>query len=248
MSGAIGSGLDGYTFKARYLPAFVVIMPAWLAFALWFPPEKILEGVLASAAVTVTLGALLAQVGRDAGKKRQQALFKEWGGSPSLRALAYRYGVINPVTLARCHAALNKLVPSLNLPATKAEEAADWKASKAKYESAGDYLRAATRDKEKFRLVYAENVNYGFRRNLWGMKPAGIAIAILAICSTALHACRHYLTNGGVEGLDVASLLVCVIMLTLWVTRFTKSWVRVMADEYASQLVAAADSPHLAQS
>lgn len=242
MSSTIGSGLDGYTFKARYLPALIVILPAWLAFALWFPPDKAFQGIFASAAVTIVLGALLAQLGRDAGRKRQQALFKEWGGPPTSRALSFRSKVVNHVTLARCHAVLNGLVSGLNLPANEAEEKADWKGAKAKYESAADYLRTATRDKEKFRLVYAENVNYGFRRNLWGMKPGGIAIAAVALGATATHALHRLLSERTLPGLDAASSILCVVILTLWIMRFTKPWVRVAADAYAGQLIAAVES------
>ena len=242
MSSTIGSGLDSYTFKARYLPAFIVILPAWLAFALWFPSDKLFEGVFASAAMTIVLSALLAQIGRDAGRSRQRALFKEWGGPPTSQALSFRSKIVNHVTLARYHGVLNGLVAGLQLPTNEAEEKADWKGAKAKYESAADYLRTATRDKAKFRLVYAENANYGFRRNLWGMKPGGITILVVAIGVTAAHAARRFLADGTLQGIDAASAVLCVAMLTLWVMRCTKPWVKTAADAYSNQLIAATES------
>ena len=241
MSNTISSGLDGYTFRARYLPAFTVVLPAWLAFALWFPPDKAMVGTFASTGVTFVLGVVLAQIGRDAGKQRQQSLFREWGGTPTVRALSYRYHVVNGVTLARFHAALNTVVAGLQLPASEAEEKADWKGAKTKYESASDYLRSATRDKGKFRLVYAENVNYGFRRNLWGMKPGGIAIAVLGIGATTTHAAMGFVSGRPVYTLDATSGVLCVAMLTLWLLRFTKPWVKLAADEYSVQLIAASE-------
>ena len=33
-----------------------------------------------------------------------------------------------------------------------------------------------SRDKAKYPLVFEENVNLGFRRNLWAMKPAAVVI------------------------------------------------------------------------
>ncbi len=42
-----------------------------------------------------------------------------------------------------------------------------------------NYLRENTRDKEKFGLVYAELIGYGFRRNLWGMKKLGVTLSIM---------------------------------------------------------------------
>ena len=116
MSAKIESVLDGYTLKARYLPACIVVLPAWLSFALWFPPDKIFYVIFASAGVTLVLAILLAQIGRDAGRNCQPSLFKEWGGSPTTRALSYRYSILNNVTLTRCHVALNRILPELNLP------------------------------------------------------------------------------------------------------------------------------------
>jgi hypothetical protein len=237
----VASVLDGYSLKARYLPALVVVLPAWLAFAAWSPPDKQFLGVFASAGVTVVLSTLLGQLGRDAGKARQKELFKEWGGAPTVRALSYRSGVVNHVTLARCHQALMALIPGLQLPADKYEEKANWAAAKRQYVSASDYLREATRDKVKFRLVYAENVNYGFRRNLWGMKWCGVAIAALGALAVGFHAYRHYFEDKIVSGIDAAALILSVTLLTLWLVRFTKAWVRTAADEYSSRIVAAAE-------
>src|SRR5437016_2620224 len=121
----MGSSLDGYSLKARYLPALIVVLPLWLAFAVWFPPDKQFTGVFASAGLTLVFSTLLAQLGRDAGKARQKALFSEWGGPPAIRALAYQSKVINHITLARCHAALTNLVPGLQLPENEDAEKAD---------------------------------------------------------------------------------------------------------------------------
>ena len=56
-----------------------------------------------------------------------------------------------------------------------------------KYEEVVRSLREATRDTSRFPLVFAENVNYGYRRNLWGLRPFGTPIAvILTLCSWTL--------------------------------------------------------------
>lgn len=238
----VGQALDGYAFKARYLPALIVLLPSWLAFAVWFPVDKQFIGTFASAGLTTVLSVLLAQLGRDAGKARQKELFKEWGGAPTTRALSYRGKVINPITLARCHAALMAAVPGLQLPDSKEAEKADWDSAKKGYESASDFLREATRDKAVFRLVYAENVNYGFRRNLWAMKPAGIAISVLSIVAVSVHASQRYLANEPLPGLDAAAAFLSAALIALWLARFNKAWVRTAADEYSTRLVTAAET------
>ncbi|MDB5329590.1 MAG: hypothetical protein JWP03_741 [Phycisphaerales bacterium] len=237
----MASPLDGYSLKARYLPALIVMLPLWLAFAVWFPPDKQFLGVFASAGVTLVLSTLLAQLGRDAGKARQKALFVEWGGPPSMRALSYQTGIVNPVTLARCHAALRTLVPTLELPENELAEKDNWDSAKKNYESASDYLREATRDKATFRLVYAENVNYGFRRNLWAMKPGGIGTCLIALPAVIAHASMRDLAKEGLTGIDAASALLAVVLFTFWCLRFTKSWVKISADEYSSRLIASAE-------
>ena len=42
-------------------------------------------------------------------------------------------------------------------------------------------LREATRDTSRFPLVFAENANYGFRRNLWGLRPIGTGVAVVLL-------------------------------------------------------------------
>jgi hypothetical protein len=233
--------LDGYSLKARYLPAFIVVLPVWLAFAVWFPPDKQFIGVFASTGVTLVIGTLLAHLGRDGGKKRQKALFREWGGLPTTMALSYRSRIVNHITLARCHAILKTLIPNIKLPTDADEEKANWTSAKQNYESAADFLREATRDKKKFNLIYAENVGYGFRRNLWGMKPAGITICLFAIAAVNVHIARLYMASNTIQGVDAASVLLDGVLFVLWVFRFTKPWVKLTADAYSSRLVAAAE-------
>ena len=73
------------------------------------------------------------------------------------------------------------------LPTQQEEEACPaW--ADTKYEEAVTALREATRDTSRFPLVFAENANYGFRRNLWGLRPIGTTIAVLLVltCWTLL--------------------------------------------------------------
>ena len=119
-----------------------------------------------------------------------------------------------------------------------------------KYEEAVASLREATRDSAKFSLVFAENVNYGFRRNLWGLRPIGGAIAVaLALPSLTL----LLLTIWGrpwpapwwdvfvnPDSVVVIRLAVAVAHTTLaaiWLFWVKPSWVKAVADTYAMQLM-----------
>jgi hypothetical protein len=56
------------------------------------------------------------------------------------------------------------------------------------YELAGTWLRENTRDTKKFPILFNENVTYGFRRNLLGVKwvALGLDAAVVAICAAVL--------------------------------------------------------------
>ena len=75
---------------------------------------------------------------------------------------------------------------------TKEEEESSPVSADTKYKSAIGSLLEATRDTSKFPLVFAENANYGFRRNLWGLRPIGTPIAVvLALGSWTFAVVNH---------------------------------------------------------
>ncbi len=72
-------------------------------------------------------------------------------------------------------------------PTAKDEEADPVKCD-AYYERCGNWLRENTRDTKKFKLLFDENINYGYRRNLLGLKAPGLAIdaLVLAACGNGV--------------------------------------------------------------
>jgi hypothetical protein len=145
-------------------------------------------------------------------------------------------------TKARYHAALSGLLPLQSMPSAMAE-ANDPGSADAAYNSCVLYLRDRTREKAAFPLVYAENVNYGFRRNLWGMKKAGVVISACALVSTVLIAILGS-KSGMPPTLPVTASFINSCMLVWWLLRITPSWVRVPAFAYAERLLATCDTLH----
>jgi len=131
--------------------------------------------------------------------------------------------------------------PALRLP-SEIEEMADPEGADVRYDSVCLYLRDTTRNKATFPLVFAENVNYGFRRNLLGMKYAGIALS-LAGTASALFA-----TIIGMKGdtLDLPPIptiaaVLNSVLLAWWILRINSEWVRMAAFAYAERLIGACD-------
>lgn len=232
-------GLDRYSFRARLIPALFVALPIPLAIIAWSPENARIWTYGASVIVWGGGAWLLAQLGRDMGKRKEPGLFASWGGKPTVRMLRHK-GTRNSVVLARRHAKLKGLMKRA-LP-TPHQEATDPAAADVMYEACGDLLRTRTRDEKKFSLLFTENCSYGMRRNLWGMKPIGIAttligisvlIAILLVDPTARIGARF--------GTIAVVGMVEVLILIGWLVVFTPEWVRGPADAYAERLLEACE-------
>jgi hypothetical protein len=229
--------LDEHDRNARLKPALLTILPASLLVTG--------QGVGFSAAMGVFVGSLsaigftwvLAQFARDWGLRKQSCLYTLWDGKPTIALLRHRNVVLNPHTRARYHEALGRIIGK-TFP-TAAEEQAAPDAADAIYDSAGDLLREKTRDKKEFPLVFKELVNYGFRRNLWGMKSFGIGLASVCIMLQLAVATREIVTKHPVAPTLLLTTLANVLLLFGWLFIVSPSWVRIPADAYAERLLAA---------
>jgi hypothetical protein len=76
------------------------------------------------------------------------------------------------------------------------------------YDSCGDLLREKTRDKDKFSLIFQENMNYGFRRNLWGMKTLGIFTSLMGIIFCTIKAIYLWYALGNIHTISITCALV----------------------------------------
>jgi hypothetical protein len=230
---------DEYSFKARLTPTFLVLLPLALAAWAWTADVQFNWKLLAGGIIYCGGTLLLAQLGRDLGRQKQEQLFILWGGKPTTRLLRHRTKAIDAITLNRYHTKLGNLVGQ-KFP-TKEQEGADKKTADMLYESGVKILLEKTRDKNKYGLIFRENINYGFRRNLWAMKPAGILICFIAIFASVVQIWIALSNQRVVSLLPVISLMVAIIFLTLWVLRIKPRWVFATADAYAIRLLAACE-------
>ena len=174
--------LDDYIIRARLAPALYAVAPAMMIVLLAVPWDTFkLPQALASASLALLLiGA--SDLARRAGKRVEQDLFRGSGGRPFATALRYSDNNIDPIAKARYHTWLASRLRE-RAP-TQKDEHSDPRTTDRFYERCSAYLRGTTRDKDRFKMVYEENVTYGFRRNLLGLKwPAlGLDVLVLAAC------------------------------------------------------------------
>jgi hypothetical protein len=236
---SIRLGFDSYTNRARLAPAVLVVLPAGLAFIAWFPRPGF-ESALGGVAITLSFGMLFSNLARDTGRKAERKLLALWGGFPTLSMLRHRNSAGNAVTRERYHTKLRSLLPGTAIP-TAAAESFDPDAADAVYESCIQALREKTRDTKKFPLVFEENVGYGFRRNLWGVKPAGVALSVIGLVG-----CGARIVVAASDGTDIpaAALVgtaINALLFAVWIARVTPTWVYDSAYAYAERLLAACE-------
>jgi hypothetical protein len=239
---AIGPGraLDAYSIRARWAPVFLVVLPPLiLCFSLvpGLPNWNKLWPLLGAAGVVI----LIDQLGRDAGRRLQPTLWDSWGGAPTTAALRHRDSA-NPALLTRQHERIAAIVGQA-LPAAD-EEQADPAGADHAYEAAIAVLIARTRGRRtEYPLIFAENCNYGFRRNMLGLRLWGRLLAaatgILALAAIAT----------GLAGLENIPLALAGVVLAvsaaatvIWWRVVTPGWVQPVAWAYAERLLEAAET------
>ena len=197
MTAAKQPRIDAYTVRARIYPPLLALLPLIVFGIVWFGHNPELSPGLLSILVICGGTYLLSQLGRDAGKRKEAELFRKWGGMPSIRLLRYSQSENKTSRTALPCSPLSTLLPKLKLPEEKEETDNPARADEA-YATACRYLRENTRNKHEFHVLHEENANYGFRRNLWGLKPVGIGVACLMVglpIWTGSNLCRRYLTS-----------------------------------------------------
>lgn len=232
--------LDSYNLRARAAPVFVLLIPAILAIATWAPDALSLKVGTAAAIVSVGLSMLVAQFGRNFGKQKETALWDGWGGPPTTQLLRHRNARFNSVIRGRYHQRLRELRPDLTIP-TPAEEAQNPEAADQMYGAATRFLIGRTRDAKKFPLIFKENTNYGFLRNLWGLKPLGIVISALGAFACLLRLWLTYANNETLSPDSLGGSLISFTLFLAWIFWVTPRTVRVAADAYAERLFEACD-------
>ena len=227
---------DAYTLRARAWPLLLVASPPFVLAGA--TAHLRLGPAIGSAGLGVAVVFLGSQFARDAGKKREPELWASWGGAPTLRRLTFG-GSTSKSRVQRAHDAVSKATNE-HLP-TEAMEAQDSAAAKEAYDHAIFRLRELTRDRGRFALLFKENVNYGFRRNLLGLKSLGVVVAVASLVAAVVIA---VFSDSGASARGTAagvpggwSLLALLVYWRL----IDRDWVRIAAEAYADRLIGCAE-------
>ncbi|MFG1306983.1 hypothetical protein V5F34_22925 [Xanthobacter autotrophicus] len=200
------SGLNAYALKARYYPALLGTIPALVALAILISRAKFgLTTSIASLAIPVLVFAA-ADMARRLGKRVENRIYAETGGKPSVTMLRYSDNTFDSASKEQYRAFLSS---KLNQPApSEQEEKDDIKAADAFYARCGAWLRENTRSSKKFPVLFAENVTYGYRRNLLGLKWPALAgnLVLILLCAFLLQ------KKGTIDTDDETTIAVSIVV------------------------------------
>lgn len=226
--------LDSYSLKARVYPMLILLLPILVAGVFYsIQLENSWHFVMSLGLVSV-LTYFFSQLGRDLGKKREKELWNSWGGAPSIQILRFSDSTLDKHTKERYHLRLQSLCPiqtpiNLSDPHPELDE---------KYAAWNKFLISKTRDTKVFNLLFKENVSYGFRRNLWAIKPIAILIILVLMILNYLYEVR---LSGTINPLMLSQTfwgcsLSLLLLLIVWLFIINEEWVKTPAFSYALRL------------
>lgn len=231
--------MDLYTIKARLFPVIVFFSPIFLCGLIYSIDLNSIKEALASLGLLTVATFLFSELGRDRGKNAEAHLWNNWGGAPSMQVLRFKDININSISKLRYHRILMDRCPVERLPDIDLEKE-EPEVADSIYRAWSDYLRLRARNPMvQNPILKNELISYGFRRNLWGLKPLAIpSIIVLIFCNFLYWALQTNSINP--MNFNVAfihSTFMFFVFLLMWIFLIQRSWVRLTAFAYAVRLV-----------
>jgi hypothetical protein len=232
---------DAYSLRARLLPALLAAAPSVAALMLLITWKSLdLTSAFATLATFVLLYAL-SDFARRCGRSIEQQIFANNGGMPSIVLFRRNDTVIDEGSKERYR---NFLAKKLSIAVLSSEaESEDQQVADKFYEQCGVWLRENTRDVKKFSLLFSENVTYGFRRNIFGLKRLAIGLNLLTVivCVGLLWNTSWSLDGDRAARIEVIFLIAFAhLVYMIFVVR--ESVVLEAANVYARQLILSCES------
>lgn len=174
---------DTYSIKARVFPAIIAGLPTLALLFIIVPWDHLGISQAIASFMGVVLVFAFADMARHRGKNIQTKLGsgetpEQWhrdnSDLPEVSKSLFRNFVADH---------LKQEAPTAN------EEEFDTTKANDFYRAANAWLRDRTRDTSKFSMLFGENITYGFRRNLLGLKTIAIIcnLLVLAFCIAVLY-------------------------------------------------------------
>ena len=227
----ISFALDEYDLRARLFPAILGTLPAVVTVYVLMPATHSAGGLVSGSALESAILFWLIRIARDQGKRIQDQLYTKWGGKPTTAMLRHSDRRFDPFTKDRYKKVLSK-ISGLSFP-NENDEIADPLRSDHLYESGVRALIEVRRGKS-YRLIFSENCNFGFIRNLLGLKPIGLCVAIISLTADALAIWKRRVMAPNTCWIPIA---VSAVIISLLMGFVTQDAAKRSAEAYAEALL-----------
>ena len=233
--------MDKYSLNARVYPMVILFLPLVVIGISYSIEYESYIQALSTLGISTALYYFLSNIGRDFGKKKEKLLWEFWGGAPTSQIFNYQNEVVDNITKTKYHNRLLELSPiefEINFQNEELDKINEV------YRSWTKYLITNTRDTKKYSLLFKENISYGFRRNLWGLKNLSISLIIICIIGNYTYQTMTVgfknLFEFPIEFIISESIL--VLLLLVWLLIVNKNWIKVPAFAYAERLLESIDT------
>lgn len=228
--------MDKYSLNARLYPIIILFIPILILGLFYSFAFKNYMHTMISFGITAALSYFFSNLGRDMGKKKELNLWKEWGGMPSVQLFSFQNNIIDYYTKVNYHNILMELAPpsneNINFEKAEIEDVEEI------YRSWTRYLISKTRDYKNFPLLFNENISYGFRRNLWGLKkPSLIIISFSMFANFAFQWSKFTFYYNLYQTEFFLSESILLGILLFWIFIINSNWVKIPAFAYAERLL-----------
>ncbi|MEQ1811722.1 MAG: hypothetical protein ABL889_17465 [Terricaulis sp.] len=234
----IDIGFDRYDRNARLKPALLALLPLMLLTAVWLKDAWATATALLGLVIFCGLILFLSRIARQRGRAVQAKIENDLGGLPTTIALRRRDTTIDPQTKERYYKFFSEhghQVPTAD------EEKLSGAAADLSYRACVTWLLEQTRDKRRFRMIADENIDYGFRRNLFGLRNVAISVALFCIVINSVAIVSVLASHGTGLWTGIVLEAVLAMLVVAWIAVVTPDFVRDAAWSYATRLLAACD-------
>lgn len=238
----LSSLFDEFSLSARVRPALLALLPLIVVTYISAPSLYNIVAMLFSIIVACGLVTALAHYARHQGRITEKRLYASWGGKPTTMMLRKADTTLDPYTKTRYHKYLAEQIDGWAAPSVEDEQKSQDTTDKL-YDSAVRWLLEKARDKKQYRLLFKENISYGFRRNSRGIKRFGTVCSLvsLTLIFVSIYPSTEYL-NIKKYILEYSSSVFSIIMLVWWLVVVNDAWVKDSAESYALRLLAVCEN------
>ena len=229
---------DAYNLRVRLSVGLILITPIIISIYLLVPNASNISFTVIVLILCFGLCNLMMSLSRYLGRKVTSKCFPEL--MPAQQMLMPTDDTLDSITKQRYHKFFLSKIENLSFSKDSDNAINSCKSSI-------NWLISQTRDSEKFPLIKEETINFGFSKNLYGLKPLGICVSSsLAFFEIGLIVAKYHFQFAYVDYSNlIASAIISFASAMVWVFLITETWVKDSAHRYAKVLLSACDSEFL---